>query len=1507
MARRLVKNVTIDSLGNINPKVVGVVSTGNDIQHDSKSQNYFKRNYLDVLRKIAPAFYFADDQELSGVAVNVTNQLINSHLTVNNSIDFILGVSSLTWDRTLSALNTPTGFSRFFFKQNFPATIASDDFERTILRPLGARYSHYGTSSAFLHYVSGTLLGSIPLVATGHHPTEDLATLTASSFANDSSGTYAYLVRNLGWLYFLNREATTWDGFNTSATVATLIAQNLWRGRTVELADSLNIFQEYLWRAQSVLALSGIIPTDYLSGTSTSAGMYTSGSQLLERLKTLNEVVYSPHYLDVPDRKVEEAFVTYLSTSALITDTEEAGDFTKFCRGISFSLADRVTEGNEINVLYDIANCPDQYLELLAELIGWRLIGADVDKWRVQLRNAVQIYKKKGTRKSIQVLLDTLFSADVFDATTSSILSELWESYIPDIIYYTLATSSEPFRDGFTSYTPELANAFAVPYSRTSIDTNIRSLVDRILFDLVREFPTNFILGKNYFPTPRLVFSGTDNVYLGPYHIHGKYTINPSVSSQYMTGREHTGESENLELKFDPDFTFHYRNKVNFIPPFEKRQYYDRSQVSPAMIDRLEALLTCYGVDKAFAQSVCDYIRSYTSETVDPMFGANGLLFFTKAQTHPPNHSVITKHASKERHPDPLTLLTLWNGKSSHFYVSFDASSFDWNSVALDANSAYSLKNVQRVLDEVVPAHAIPETVLTVSTVSDEASGLKDNDCREVRPNFTDLYTGSSMVTTNFGACCVDMAQVGAAYGITNHKFVRSQVENINDPLFASGATGPGGGDFAAVRRNSLRRRNYHFLLPETKMFTRTGRNNPGSLELSTTYYSTGIGYIPLGFIPSALDFQPVALWDIEATDSPSKFTPLIDRYNLHAVWGICENLLSKNSYFGYNVSNTFASRAKQDVTSSDCNTYGRRSQLPEILYMMNKLNDKEKYLQASSIVSGYLTTDGEVNSSWPATSPYITPNDLSAWYAPTSRANVVRSVANQLINNNIADESLSYMENFAFGRNINRLFSTYITPSGYGAHPIRNNYNEIGGPNIFSHTYGPLIYNADFDVDGSAIVVSSFLQTTTPSEETDISFYGGSGVLSLSGCSASPTYVGTIAASDSNHVYLGYQNVSSPEFRNEHLVSAIELVDTSSPFAFTSHPIFTIYRLARRKLNKYDFDDFLVENTVIKYQRPLVDDVLPRLRIKLNYQGAPSEEDPGAGVDTDNKARNFLTPDHMYEINIDAHNLSTKGTMVGGQALGVWIHTEPEDGKIWNYRAYGDIDCGKYIDGWEQMDVSTLNAYGISIVPGLAEVRSFPFRDSSIKNFGKGGGMDLVLNKRDIVCWDSLLTDDGGRIIQKDVPPIVRVSDLTKATLSFHLSTYNNKGSIPPTTYLNKFGPVHRKTQKYVIEIFALYGDNSKIMVFEKIALRDKTNAAMASIPGAYGDLELDEFDLKTTFRYWKGLDDGIASRNHHATSGTMEVSGGGRLNYRSNVGMYIHSRDTAMLNQLTELYVSG
>ena len=1491
MSRRYVKASKFDDLNKVKVETVAVVSAKDNLQSVTESQTYFKRNYLDAIKKIIPSFYFYDEQQLSGTQISYPNQLINSHVLANKKQSTIFPVSSLVDDTYLSSINTPSGFCKYFIKQQSPAQITTDDFQRNILFPLGKSFSNFSTSGEFINYISGTFLPSIPSIHTGHHATDDLATLTASAYANDSSGTYKYLANNLGWVYFLNRTGSP-GGFDPSTGLATLMTKTLWKGKSIVLEDSINIYQEHLWRNEGDFNVTEtIIPVNYVSSLSISANTWTSGTQLLDRLKTLNQVIYSPHFLDSPDNKVGETFSTYFATCSidqegtLITDTEEAGPLSRFLEAMSFSIADRLTEQGEIGVLYDIGKCPDEFLELLGELIGWRFLGDDVDKWRVQLRNAVSIYKMKGTRRSIQYLLDTLFSTGGFNVTTSSQLSELWESYVPDLMYYALATSSSAFTN-FETYTPELAEQFGITsYDPLDMPTNIKLVVDKILFDLVREFPDQFILGGKPFPKVELVTSG--NVpWLGPYNVSSDAKTGP----HYMTGDRYTENSEDLTLVYDPNFVFYYRDRPYLVPPYEKRQYYTQTRVTTSMIERIGYYLTCYGVDKKFANDVQRFITQELNTKMDVTKVINNFLIFTKERKYPTNYDDIIRDVTKQRLIDPVSLLSLWNGKSSHFIMTFDASSFDWTPQARISTNYYGVQKVWRALDQVVPAHAIANVLLTVSDVTDAMTAISDLACKEVRPNFYDLYEGSANVTTNYGTSCVDMATLAIAAGLTPNRFKRGNVDSLDDSLL-SGTT------FTQAPRNTLRRRNFHNLLPETKMFTRLGRNNPGSLELSTSYYSSSIGYLPLGYMYSSLDFKEVALRN---NDWGEGIGQLIDYPNFHPVWDICQNLSSPSSIFGCDVSNTFASRAKQSVASSACNTYGRRGQLPEIIYTMTKVHDQEKYLQASSMVSGYLDEYGYINSLWPTGSNLISPVNFSSWYAAHAEyggIDISQSIGNYLINKESADKSLNYYEHFTFGQKVNKLYNDYANSATYNGHGTVNNYNLLGVPNIFSHTFGPLIYNYDFNVDGSALEASGYVAASSLIGEVDIAYYGGSGILSPSGASASVYELGTYAASDASDVFL-----ARPEFRNNNLVSSIELVDTSVPYTFSAHPIFSIFDLSRDDQTKYSYNKYLINNQIIKYHRSESSDLFPRIRIKIDNS------------DTTNVARNFLEPDHEYEVRVKAHNLDISSTDIGGLTLGLWIHTEPEDNKVWTYKAdkgYSGKDAGN----WKQQQLLNLSGSN-GINESNRFIQKIPFKRGQLDTMlGAGEGLykPQYQDIYDYRCWEPLTETV---LLGANPQAVANVGEVSQEEIVFKFSTKNNEtiksANLGVTRdinnqYLADFGKIHRLDQKYVLELFVIKGHPTKFVVFEDITIKDITNYNKAVIQTKYGNVQLDVQDLKAVFRYFKSLSTGVASRNYTGTSSVMETSGGSRLNYRTNTAMYDDTVRGANYGELSYLNISG
>ena len=108
MTRRYTRSSQINDLNETTGKIVSVVSTGRSFENFDSGQKYFKRNYIDALKKIIPQVYFNDEIELSGNHVNYVNQVINSHMIANNSIATILPVSAIAGDKNLSSIDTPS-------------------------------------------------------------------------------------------------------------------------------------------------------------------------------------------------------------------------------------------------------------------------------------------------------------------------------------------------------------------------------------------------------------------------------------------------------------------------------------------------------------------------------------------------------------------------------------------------------------------------------------------------------------------------------------------------------------------------------------------------------------------------------------------------------------------------------------------------------------------------------------------------------------------------------------------------------------------------------------------------------------------------------------------------------------------------------------------------------------------------------------------------------------------------------------------------------------------------------------------------------------------------------------------------------------------------------------------------------------------------------------------------------------------------------------------------------
>lgn len=712
-------------------------------------RNYSKSNFADLLELITPKLYVEDDISLSGLQVNPISELINSHLSIADNIDSVLSLSATT---SLD-INTLSGISSFFVKQNNLTNITPETFFDQILFPLGFSYSDFTTSGDFENYLSSNLLPKIipPGANTQGTIENNISELSALSKEATASSINNYLVESLGWFYFLNTSALGGLSYSPSSFVLENLSK-VFIGKEFYTVDGIKGLTEFVWKNLEACSFGEYIPKAFLPPAS-DTDTYTSGTQNLDKLKTLVDVVYSPLQIDNQDFRVDTAFKNYIDAKIRLQDTVSKGPFRKFLTALGFNFADVSDEVEKIRYLYDIENTDKENLKYIADLIGFTLRGNNSGKWRHQLRIAADIYKSTGTEESLRRALNALVVNSVLSIDGNII--PLWESYIPHLIWYSLGTAS-PYFKNLKTWTQEKAKESGVLYYNTSsLEENLKIVTDSILFDLAAAFPDDFRSFGKKMPFPRFYYLNRDGTkgelytvlgdpLMKPWHGHlvdgGGYEVlrrrayekgelelweraigpGPFGEGVYMAGRTHNTDPQvdDVYLLFegDPEFLFNYREKINYpLPPFEEVKYFRDSSVTQPMVDLLVDRLKCFGVDNTFANQVGKYISDNAVTDSTTIGSLNEFLMFFDSPQHPPNYDdVIFSVSDYEKN-----ILSLWNGKSSHIYIDFDASSFDFRKSNLEADSKYALYETARIAQEYTPAHTIPRVNLNASAEDD--------------------------------------------------------------------------------------------------------------------------------------------------------------------------------------------------------------------------------------------------------------------------------------------------------------------------------------------------------------------------------------------------------------------------------------------------------------------------------------------------------------------------------------------------------------------------------------------------------------------------------------------------------------------------------------------------------------------------------------------------------------------------------------------------------------------
>jgi hypothetical protein len=1247
------------------------------------TQNYFKHNKAEVFEILTPRFYLDDEIISSGVSVKLEDQLLNTHLLLAKNISSIINVSATT---NYPSINTLSGISPFFIPQNNLTHITPFGFEDEILVPLGQNFGNFATSTTFKSYLSGTFLPSIRL----NYPSAGLQ--------NTASKTHEYLIDRLGWFYFLNFSSTN---YSPSSYVLDKLTE-LYYGNTLTLKDGIKGLETYLWRNYNTCTTFqnlGLVPASFLSGTTT----YTSGTQQLDKLLTLTDVVYSDDYLSEKSTYIKDAFADYNSANSLLDSLESRGPLYKFLKAVSYLQHDVDNELAKLETLYDIDKCPDEYLPYLAEILGWHLFGYDPNRWRLQLRNAVSIYKAKGTKRSLQLAIDSIFS-ESFMNLSGSIL-ELHESYIPNLIYYALATASPLFKS-FDTWTPELARSLGVnDYSTKSIDQNLRYAVDHILLDCVRRYPELFKLG---------------NV---------QWDIN------------------------DPNFRFNYRDRIFPIPPFEEINYYKDLEITSELVRLIIDRVSCFGVSEDFAEDLEQYILTYTLESEDYTHIDNRWLFFYSGLQTPPNYDSLLEEFENSR----IDYVGLWSADSSHFNLDLFASSFTFDNRSLNTSSTLAVQEAVRAVNTFTPAHSIPDINLILG--QNDYTDYDEIQCNQINFAINETYPGSGLVP-GYYASGINMSALGKTFG-------RDAVNNFTD-AYMSTSVGLGN-----LPRNSIRRRSLHYVLPREELYTRTGWNAPLQLQPSTTEHSlSNVGYLPLGYIPSAYAFVEI---------------PVIS--SIPDIYSKCENLNSSSVYSGVSVSSTFPSRGLSALDTTGCVRYIMRKDTNDIFELVHDV----LYNREINYWTDYLNT--------------------SAGWATYGKDTYYKNVPLSLANSSFSISSYSQYEDFEFGRGIHKIYNDWVKFFG------RSNINYAslnlsGGKDIFSHTFGSLVYNSKFDQFGSAITVTDpSITASSFNEGSAINNNSGSGILSeVSGATWGTYIVSTGLA-------------FGREYRNKDIINNVEIVGTSGA---SQDNEFRYYYINNRERSTA-YSPFPIENPIVKQKAV---NGFPRLIYHLS------------------STSNILIPEHEFELNVRYFAGYETGDSMGGGGIGVWIHTEPQNGLVW---------CWTKNNKWELFTIPTKLTYG----------KIFQYIHTSYQ-------------PRQEVPLD-LIGGYAGQCYNKEAQTASRITleNLTSdlfSTLTVSFNTFNQLIKIPQV-YFKNFNQVHTVNQKYVIEIFKIPQNSSnEYILFDEVNLVDKTL-------NNYSEEYSPELLLKS-LNYMKTISDDKASRVASITSSTYGVSGGSRVNYREHPG---------------------
>ena len=1200
--------------------------------------NYFPRNYHEILDNITPKIYLEEDLSISGTKqIDLLDSILGSIIEYSKN-SFAFSSTPSEYEKNpllvsavgvLSGITSPSGMLKYFEPHNELNKIRPDDFELEVLKPLGYSLKDYDTSTALAGFIRNTLYSKI-----GSTPADfaDLADKTASAYGNTAEDAHVYLTNAMGLWYFLSY-SPTYAGYAAAPRnfAAITLADKFSKGETVTTADAVKDYFKYLWNNFDALRspsinLSSLVPSFSWPGT----GTYTSGTQGLDKLLTLVDVLYKEGELREKDRYVKDSFRTYVDSQEKPKTMVRQGPFSKFMRAVSYMMGDIDEYNVKIKTSKAIDDCPEELLPYLGDIIGWKFYGSNSGSWRRQLRSAVELYKKKGTKEGLIKAFTAVLPGVPIDLDSS--ISEVYESYIPNLMYYLLVTES-PMLSSLDSWTFNDALKFNQgEFNPNNLDTNIRYCVDHILLRAAEKFPEVF-------------------------NVRGY----------------------RFDLK-DPNFLFNYRNRDFHMPPWEEEKFYMDCDLHEEVVRFLRDEIACLGVPDFYADYFENYVLDRTIRGYQPTLRyENTFLFFTERPQTPPNYDRITKYSSV----DLLKYLTLWSGKSSHFDFALSGSSFEESTILNNLN--YSKEDffaALGVVNDFTPAKAIPRVHFDLTAL--ELAKDIDYIYPKVKQSFIDFATSGALASKALSGLDMRDSRLGLLGSARLPSFTedihRTHTSHQNLPVFkreqadywqtgikpncysfdytiSSGPLTVSGPYTAEAIRGSIRRRDFSQKLSRGENYLKNHVAGPnfylamsaGSVyqPLPSSSLDSSYDYLSLGLDPRINEFLEPDIHNLKGT-----------------VWDKCENIYSPNVYGGVPTSATYEIRGPEnwDTGSIEADRehhFVDRSNTSEILYLLFRLMDKKVEEEAKAVYDN---------------APVLFSKDLSSH-------NIIESIKSRLWEDKDFTEE-DYFE-FAFNTwkpscrhmyyTVHKLYDFYMR--SFNHHSLNDKELERlvdGGGSIISHAYGPIAHNAGLQVLGPDSKLFGYGLGNPDRRITQ----------DVTDEYENPVRVGTFA--NTNGIYSQVSRIrdlvpgSFKEGRTFGNISGVELVDkdaeVDSAIGYTPKNKFTLLNLSDDN-NRIEEPNFLHNRYSIAMKTV---ENFPRLRFNIGsttYESVPGQAHvPTYYGDRTNK----LLPEHEFTLSLSSQYLREFSNVAGGGSVGVWIHTVPEvdtwgNMVFWNYMPNGE------------------------------------------------------------------------------------------------------------------------------------------------------------------------------------------------------------------------------------------